>query len=394
LKIGIYSSHSFPQPVFGQSVRMMNILKQLSKSNKVIVYSPRASDVENSVSPLYTDAVENIATKNFDFPLTYRYTLLNDVNVYRFLRIESDSFDVLQLENSLGTLLLMKKCNFPKVAVLHSAGLKELSWKVKNLRLQGRKREYIGWSCYRFYASLCEKTLARKSKRLIVTSESVREYAANLGADPRKISILRNGVNLEEYQRYSNSVSKCKLRKKLGIPDDSFVFVFHGSFNFDQNVEAIKNILRIRKRLRNHKTWKKCYYIIIGGPIKRLEKSWRENMDDVLFTGYVEDIKPYLFSADCGIAPFPEHAPSGGRLKILEFLSAKLPVIATKNGVYGLEELVDDEPIYIMENFKDLEKLLPIPQVEVNKTKLQNFDWSKIAAVNEEILKEAIENSS
>ena len=373
---------------------MINVLKYLSKSNKVIVYSPSVSDVENLESTRCTSVVKNVITKNFDFPLTYRYAFLNDFNAYRFLKNESDSFDILQLENSLGTLLVMKKCKFPKVGVFHSAGMKELSWKIKNLLTLGRKKEYIGWSCYRFYSLWCDKTLARMSTHLIVTSESVKEYVENLGADPRKISILRNGVDLEEYQRYSNSVSKCELRRKLGIPDDSFVFVFHGSFDFDQNIAAIKNIVRIRKSLKNHRLWKNFYYIIVGGSIERLEKSWRENMDDVLFTGYVEDVKPYLFSADCGIAPYPEHAVSGGRLKIIEFLAAGLPVIATRTGVYGLEELIDDEPIYIIKNFKGLEKLLPLPQVEVNKTKLKNFDWSRIATINEKILKEALENSS
>jgi len=390
--VGIYSFHPFPQPIFGQTVRMMNILKYLSQSNKVIVYSPDISDTENPAWIRRKTRVRTVATRKFGFQLTYRYALLNDINVYRFLKKESDSFDVLQLENSPGTSIVMRRCKIPKVGVFHSAGLRELSWKIRDSLVQGNIKEYVGWSFYRFYSLECEKTLARKSKSLIVTSESVRDYAASLGADPNKISVLRNGVDLEEYQRYSNSVSKHELRRNLGIPHDAYVFIFHGSFYFDQNIAAIENIIRISRklsaRLRNF------HYVIVGGPVERLKKAWRENVSNVLFTGYVEDVKPYLFSADCGLAPYPEDAVSGGRLKIVEYLAAGLPVVATRTGVCGFEQLVDDEPIYVLERLRDIEKLLPLPHIDVNMGKLKNFDWSRVAAANEKILKEALEQSS
>jgi len=393
--IGVYSFFSFPKPPFGQNLRMIKILKQFSKSNKVVVYSP-AVHKNNTPNP-YEEEIRSIGIEYFDFNLEQEYAFLNDVRVHRFLKREykRGNFDVLQLENSLGTFSLMRKCNVPKVGVFQTRGADEISFWTRGQLLQGNVKNFLRGRYLMFYSTLCERTLACKSSFVITTSQQVKEYTVNLGANPKKIVIARNGVDLEEYQRYSRSADKLTLRRKLGIPENAFVFIFHGSFDFPQNVEAVRNILEIRNCLKKSELAEDYRFLIVGGPVERLNTrvlytDARDN--DVYFTGYVEDVKPYLFSADCGLAPFPEDALSGGRIKIVEFLAAGLPVIATKTGIYGLEELVYDEPVYIIRDPKDTRNLLPVPKVDVNKSKLKNFDWSKTASTNEKILREAFEN--
>jgi len=374
---------------------MINILKFLAKSNRVTVYCPQY--INRNIQKLPFDCISSLNIKNFNFPLTNARRIYNDFRVYRFLKNEykSGSFDVLQVENSLGALTLMSKSSFPKVGIFHGRALKEISYSIRNQILLGKVKSCLALHFLKLYLNLSEKMLARKSNRVIVTSELVKEYAIELGSDANKIFVASNGVDLKEYAKFSHSVSKYELRKKIGIPQDAFVFVFHGSLEFDQNIEAIKNIIKIRNDLKNSKLdGKNRYFLIVGGPVERIKTLWKENrtkIDNVLFTGYVEDVKPYLFSADCGIAPYPEHIePGGPRIKILEFLAARLPVITTKKGISGIEELIYDQPIYLINENQHLKKLSL--EQKVNIRKLEKFDWSKIAASNEKILKETIKN--
>jgi glycosyltransferase involved in cell wall biosynthesis len=59
---------------------------------------------------------------------------------------------------------------------------------------------------------------------------------------------------------------------------------------------------------------------------------------DVDVTGTVADVQPYL--ARAGLALAPLRAGGGSRLKILEALAAGRPVVATKVGAEGLDDLV------------------------------------------------------
>lgn len=376
---------------------MTKILKYLSKSNKVVVYSPVFKKDKDAPNPFEND-IPSVEIKHFDFQLEPEYSLYNDAKLHPFLKREykTGNFDVLQLENSLGTLLLMRRGDFPKVGVFQTKVLEELSCWTRNRLSQGSVANYLRGRYITYYAILCEKALARKSNFLIATSKQVREYAMKLGGRPERVIIAKNGVDFEEYQQYSRSVGKAELRKKLGIPEESFVFVFHGSLEFPQNQDAVRNIVKIRNSLKEHSPSKNYKFLIVGGPTQKLEK-W-SGIDtrvtkDILFTGYVEDVKPYLFSADCALAPFPDSAASGGRIKIIEFLAAGLPLITTRGGVYGLEELIADQPIFIINDFDDVRKLLPLPKVEVNWTGLISFDWSRIASINEKVLKTSLRKS-
>jgi len=74
----------------------------------------------------------------------------------------------------------------------------------------------------------------------------------------------------------------------------------------------------------------------------------RRASDDVIVTGYVDDVRPFVERAAVYVAPL--RIGSGTRLKILEALSMKKPVVTTSIGCEGLDvvdgesALVADEP--------------------------------------------------
>ena len=68
--------------------------------------------------------------------------------------------------------------------------------------------------------------------------------------------------------------------------------------------------------------------VIVGGPAQPGARG------SLVFTGYVEDMWPLLAAADVCVAPL--RAGSGTRLKILAYLAAGKPVIATRIAIEGL----------------------------------------------------------
>ena len=77
-------------------------------------------------------------------------------------------------------------------------------------------------------------------------------------------------------------------------------------------------------------------YVIVGNkPSDELKKY---ESDNVIITGFVQDIQPYFSSAMCLAAPI--QAGAGVKVKILEAMAMGVPVLTNNIGIEGIE--VDD----------------------------------------------------
>lgn len=374
---------------------MMKILTALSKSNDVIVYcrgNPEGSTVvsENTRGSL---KVHRLGLMN------HYVRPLHDIMVYRLLKkaYRRDKFDVLQVENSPGSIFVMLRTVFPKVGVFHGRSTRELSYSVSEAFRRKEAGNLLKSGYWNLYTNISDRVMASKSTSLIVTSPLVEQYAIGLGARSTRVFEVVNGVDLQEYDSYARSTTKNDLRLKLGISPNEVVYVFHGSLDWDQNLRAVEQIIRFRNysSMHDYDGHVRRRFVIVGGPNRRVMEFTRQiaTSDNITFTGYVQDVKPYLFAADIGIAPFPDNVEVGGpRIKILEFLAAGLPVVTTAGGIRGMEEIVKEQPVNIVRNADEFCRL-KIAEAKVIKTRLQQFDWSRLAAENERILKEAAQGS-
>jgi polysaccharide biosynthesis protein PslH len=76
--------------------------------------------------------------------------------------------------------------------------------------------------------------------------------------------------------------------------------------------------------------------LLVGrSPAQRVQQLGRS---DITVTGTVPDVRPFLAQAKVAVAPLL--SGGGTRLKVLEALDAGRPVVATRIGVEGLEDLV------------------------------------------------------
>jgi len=183
-----------------------------------------------------------------------------------------------------------------------------------------------------------------------------------------KIEVVPNGVDLELYQ----SVSPLSHSNRI---------IFIGSFDHYPNEEGVlwfvENVLpRIKKRIKNFHI-----YLIGRQPSRRIKEL--NKISSIKVLGYVKDIKSYLLESKVFIVPL--FAGGGTRLKILEAMAARVPVISTSKGAEGLK-VKDGRDIFIADNAEEFaQKLIQLftnqnlsQKIIQNAYQLvkENYQWS------------------
>lgn len=80
----------------------------------------------------------------------------------------------------------------------------------------------------------------------------------------------------------------------------------------------------------------------IVGPVEpEIARRLGEGRNDVIVTGAVPDLRPYIAAAFCGVAPMRKGA--GIQTKILDYMSYALPCVTTPVGYEGLQAKVGEE---------------------------------------------------
>lgn len=168
------------------------------------------------------------------------------------------------------------------------------------------------------------------------------------------------------------------------VPDDKIernpneiiiATVFSWKHNLDGLIWFIKNVLPI---LRQHSSLIKL--TVIGKDIPEFLRNYKH--EGVNVVGYVDDVRPYLNKA--GIYIVPLFVGSGIRIKIIEAMAMKLPVLATSIAAEGINAKAEDG-LLICNNSKEFsEKILELiknPLMAKNlgensrKFSLSNFSW-------------------
>jgi glycosyltransferase involved in cell wall biosynthesis len=116
-----------------------------------------------------------------------------------------------------------------------------------------------------------------------------------------------------------------------GEPFEPHSIVFTGAMSYIPNHDGILYFLEeVFPRIeRVHADAK--VYIVGSNPPKSVSRLARAN---VIVTGFVEDVRPYVRRSSVYVVPL--RMGSGTRLKILEALSMKIPIVSTSIGCEGI----------------------------------------------------------
>jgi sugar transferase (PEP-CTERM/EpsH1 system associated) len=147
------------------------------------------------------------------------------------------------------------------------------------------------------------------------------------------ITVVPNGVDLDAYLHYRGPSIKHDL-------------VFIGKMDFRPNIDAVlwfaHEVLPLIQKQRPQTT-----FAIVGQrPHPRLDAL--RNDPTITITGYVDEVHPYIAGATVYIIPL--RVGGGTRLKVLEAMAMKKPIVSTSVGaegfpvVNGKELVLADDP--------------------------------------------------
>jgi len=171
-----------------------------------------------------------------------------------------------------------------------------------------------------------EEVACRSAKTIITVS--LKEYSLLRAKYGEKVMYLPLAIDIEERKKYIDA-GKESLRKMLGIPLDKFVIAFVGGMSYGPNKEAAEIIAtQIAPKVYELSKGKTMFLLIGPDPPSEAKK-----LKYIKTTGYVETIAPYIAASDVCIAPI--YHGGGVKMKILDCMSLRKVVIATKKAVEG-----------------------------------------------------------
>lgn len=179
-------------------------------------------------------------------------------------------------------------------------------------------------------APLYNKYLLRLEKN------RVRKYEKKLSLEEISLGITVSSID-KSYLSDQNAIVlpvPCNDESMLGRRQfnqrDGLRLVFSGNLNYAPNVEAVKWLARLKKKLDCFDDTKFEIFIVGRNSSKSLEKFC--NFNALRFVGEVDNVPKYLMSCDVALAPM--FSGSGMQIKILEAMSVGIPVVTTPLG-YG-----------------------------------------------------------
>jgi glycosyltransferase involved in cell wall biosynthesis len=169
-----------------------------------------------------------------------------------------------------------------------------------------------------------ELALCNRVNAVVCVSDNDRQILAEDGVDPALLHTIPHGVNLASY----TAPARADVRGKFNIPLDATLLVYHGTFSYPPNIEAL-DVFASELLPRLERLGKNCHVLAIGRSPPATSPHHRIHL-----TGSVEHMAEWLKSADIAVVPLIEGG--GTRMKIIDCFAAKLPLISTAKGIEGI----------------------------------------------------------
>jgi glycosyltransferase involved in cell wall biosynthesis len=198
----------------------------------------------------------------------------------------------------------------------------------KLLALHFKNQNRLVYFARKILWDLLERFAIKFSDVIIVVSELEGKFIQTEYKAPRtKIFIIPNAIEMK--RNYYSEEELSELRKKLRA-ENKVVVTFVGDLKMIQNKDATQYIVtELAPFFLEEK--KNVVFLVIG----RGEENFKCTLPNVIFTGFVEELLPYLEISDICIAPY--RVGAGVKTKILTYIALGKPILTTPIGVEGVE---------------------------------------------------------
>lgn len=317
--------------------------------------------------------------------------VFRDINL-KFIRevksiIKNNKIDLIMISHPSGLLAL-------KIALLFSKKRIPIIYDAHNVESEFTKETFVNNEKYHWFERIVVYLnilfLERIGCKYLVdhitcVSKSDQDtFIQKYKLNPERLSVIPSGCHINSFEVLSGQ-EKEKIKVKYGIDPSTVVIVFHGLYGHPPNKEAFDLI----QNYISPKFKDKATLFLIGGtdcPI--MEKGNFRSL------GFIEDLSEYLSMADIAIVPL-RHG-GGTKLKVFDYMAARLPIVITEKGIEGIESEdgkhalitsdVNEEFIkaiqYLIDDKNERERL----GSNARRLAEEKYDWAKIGFHLNEIL--------
>lgn len=376
--LSIPTNYGLHKPITGGQNRFSNLIKSLKiKGNNIIILESKnvmdSNDTKIAKIYLYRDY------KFFNRGLT----IFRDINICFILEIfkilKNEKIDLIQITHPSGILVtkVMTKVLQKRIPIVYDA---------HNVEFNREKETFTNNSTYskleRFiinnYIGILEKlvciyiadhitSVSDNDKEIFIRSHKLSE---------QKVTVIPSGCYIH---KLPDKEYKINARNKIGIDSDRVIIFFHGSLPYAPNknaFETIENYIAPKFEEIN----KSVLFLVGGTGVSKFKRA------NIISLGFFEDLYNVMSTVNIAIVPLTKGA--GTKLKVLDYLSAGLPIVTTKKGIEGIKSKNYEDSIIVDnvdEGFIDAIKYLIEDEQErkrigENARKLaeEEYYWEKI----------------
>jgi len=174
-----------------------------------------------------------------------------------------------------------------------------------------------------------EDDAARRFDAVVAVSErDGRHFGEVCGKD--RVFVIPTGVDLDYFPF---------RQTQPPVPPDGGTVVFTGSMDWLANVDGVRYFMdEVWPRIARARPGARM--VVVGhSPPRTLVQAAKDRGLAWTFTGFVDDIRPYL--RDAHVYVIPLRVGGGTRIKAYEAMAAGCPVVSTSIGVEGLPVIPD-----------------------------------------------------
>ena len=228
-----------------------------------------------------------------------------------------------------------------------------------------------------------------QASKSVVISEADAQALRELGAPAGKIAVIPNGVEPARVSR---------VKGKGIYPKGRPVVCFIGNMGYAPNEDGALWFLKDVWAKVKQQVPQAVFAAVGGQPRKALRQY--HNGKDILVTGWVPEIEPYLLNAQVSVAPL--RVASGMQNKVALALGLGVPVVATPGAVgwlpaQGREGVViaEGEEWFALKVAEALQKPRKAKATALKGRRfvVQNYKWNESGKKLEEVLKKASKGS-
>lgn len=367
-------------PNKGDKLRSFNEIKYLSQHHDIslVCLADNIADIQykdellkycSSVDIFYLSQVRskiNTAVALFTgTPLTLAHFYSSGLNNVVQQKLQTDIFDLIFVYCSSMAQYVEKLTTIPRV--IDFVDVDSEKW--AQYAMYARFPMNLVYRLESHRLRVYEKVIAESFQHCFLVSEKEVDDFRRLVCPIDTLTPILNGVDLERFHPSAE-------------PYDPNVIVFTGAMDYFANVEAVLYFAREILPLIKDKIPKVKFYVVGSNPAAELLSLARNN-PNIVVTGYVDQVQPYMAKAAVFVAPM--RIARGVQNKILEAMAMGVPVVTTSLGFEGVtadpnnDILIVDEPsifadsvVSVMENVM-LRKILS----KTGRIVIQNnYDWN------------------